>query len=432
MSSYMNEIVNVTSTNPSSVVTGKANSAAKTAVGGAVQTGSSDDAVESTDIDQSFSESLSKVNTPTDTEKHDQDAGEGGKVLPNSAETDEQVANDDPLSLASVIETVLNDTEQSSTEVGTAGIPLPEGQMTSQEEAQLHSSYMLADADDAATRIPVDTIVKGEVKANQLSSSMQSTSILQNVAPEITKSESAKISSRITSTNNETLELSQLNLDDPDLNLDKKLYSVSSKQTASTGLPTQQLQMLNEIQGSLSQRLEATPVTSRFDSAGMPLTQAANASPLNIQSTPLHSELSEPFNSPNWSKAMGKQIVWMANQNIKAAEIRLNPANLGPVEVRLEINDDQINVALSSRHATVREAMEMTMPKLREMLENDGLNLADSNISHQSFAEQREQHAENEGADKIGHHLPQFEHEGVTDNVVIQKTTSTSMVDYFI
>ena len=49
-----------------------------------------------------------------------------------------------------------------------------------------------------------------------------------------------------------------------------------------------------------------------------------------------------------------------------------------------------MNVAFTSRHAVVREAMEQAMPRLREMLDSNGLSLAESNVSDQSFAEQRE------------------------------------------
>jgi len=430
----MNELVNVTNSNNSaSVAAGKSHDTSKTAIGGALQADRSGDAEESTNKDHSFSESLSKVTAHNETEKHDSKSDESGKVLPDLDENSEQVANDDPSSLAAIIETVLNQAEPSS------DAAIAEKQIISQEAEQLHSSIIVADNDDTIKPIPTDTLVKGEVRASQLSSSMQSASILQKVAPEVVKSETATISPKLNTSNNEKLELPQLSTADQGLSQDKQQYSGLSKQSTLTGLPTQQLNILNEIQGSLSQRLEASPAASRIDTVSMPLTQAANASPLNaqsslsnIQSSPYLSEISEPFNSPAWSKAMGKQIVWMANQNIKAAEIRLNPANLGPVEVRLEINDDQINVALSSRHASVREAMEMTMPKLREMLENDGLNLSDSNISHQSFAEQREQQAENQDTGKVDHHLSHLDQESVTDNVVMQKMTSTSMVDYFI
>jgi flagellar hook-length control protein FliK len=83
----------------------------------------------------------------------------------------------------------------------------------------------------------------------------------------------------------------------------------------------------------------------------------------------------------------------MVQQNISSAEIRLNPANLGPIEVRIDMTDDKVNVSLTSSHAVVREAMELALPKLREMFDANGLNLAGTDISQHSFAEQREQKA---------------------------------------
>jgi flagellar hook-length control protein FliK len=85
---------------------------------------------------------------------------------------------------------------------------------------------------------------------------------------------------------------------------------------------------------------------------------------------------------------MGKQVLWMVNQNISRAEIRLNPANLGPIEVRIDMDNDQVNVAFTSRHAEVREAVEQALPRLREMLEEKGLNLSDADVSQHSFTDQ--------------------------------------------
>ncbi|MGB5275869.1 MAG: flagellar hook-length control protein FliK [Gammaproteobacteria bacterium] len=98
--------------------------------------------------------------------------------------------------------------------------------------------------------------------------------------------------------------------------------------------------------------------------------------------------ITETFGKADWGQGMGKQILWMVNQNISRAEIRLNPANLGPLEVRIDMDNDQVNVAFTSRHADVREAVELALPRLREMLGDKGLNLADANISQHSFAEQ--------------------------------------------
>ena len=144
--------------------------------------------------------------------------------------------------------------------------------------------------------------------------------------------------------------------------------------------------------------------------------------------------IAETFGRPDWNQGMGKQVLWMANQNIRTAELRLNPAHLGPIEVRIEMEDDQINLAFTSRNAVVREAVEQAMPRLREMFEESGLNLADTDVSQQSFAEQRSQQA----ADYSNHRAGSFP--GQADPVSAESTTVTEqvragnagLVDYYI
>jgi flagellar hook-length control protein FliK len=105
-------------------------------------------------------------------------------------------------------------------------------------------------------------------------------------------------------------------------------------------------------------------------------------------SIPGQTTLAETFGKPEWGQGLGRQVLWMANQNMHSAEMRLNPAHLGPIEVRIKMDDDQVSVAFNSQHAVVREALETAIPRLREMFESNGMNLSNADISHQSFAEQ--------------------------------------------
>jgi flagellar hook-length control protein FliK len=98
--------------------------------------------------------------------------------------------------------------------------------------------------------------------------------------------------------------------------------------------------------------------------------------------------VSENMGHPEWGQGLGRQMLWMVNQNMRSAEMRLNPANLGPIEVRIEMDDDRVSVAFNSRHAVVREAIELAIPRLREMFDANGMNLTHTDVSHQSFAEQ--------------------------------------------
>lgn len=92
---------------------------------------------------------------------------------------------------------------------------------------------------------------------------------------------------------------------------------------------------------------------------------------------------------PGWDQALGERVLWAANQKFQGAEIKLNPAHLGPVEVRVQLHNDQAQISFTAQHATTRDALEAALPRLREMFSASGYNLVDVNVSQHSFAEQR-------------------------------------------
>ena len=95
------------------------------------------------------------------------------------------------------------------------------------------------------------------------------------------------------------------------------------------------------------------------------------------------------FNQPGWGEEIGERIRWLVNHNIQTAELRLNPPHLGPIEIRVSLQNDQMNVMFTSHHAAVREALESAVPRLREMFGNSGLELTNVDISQHSFSDQR-------------------------------------------
>jgi flagellar hook-length control protein FliK len=77
-------------------------------------------------------------------------------------------------------------------------------------------------------------------------------------------------------------------------------------------------------------------------------------------------------------------------------ELKLNPAHLGPIEVRVQMQNDQAQVSFVAQHGPVRDALEAALPRLREMFTAKGFNLVDVNVSQHSFAEQQ-RHARTAG-----------------------------------
>ena len=96
-----------------------------------------------------------------------------------------------------------------------------------------------------------------------------------------------------------------------------------------------------------------------------------------------------PLMSPLFADRFAEQVTILVDHGIKQAQLSLNPPELGPIQVRITLSEDEASVQFASHHGVVREAMLDALPKLREMLESAGFRLSDSGVSAQ--LPQREQ-----------------------------------------
>jgi len=136
-----------------------------------------------------------------------------------------------------------------------------------------------------------------------------------------------------------------------------------------------------------------------------------------------------PVNSSEWGQAMSQRIMWLANRGISSAELQLNPRDLGPVDVRINVTGEQTSVQFSSPNAAVREALESSVVRLREMMESSGLDLADVNVSDQSQSEHAEADAGNASAGSES--AEKDELEGVAESGVTQVIETDGLVDFY-
>ena len=105
---------------------------------------------------------------------------------------------------------------------------------------------------------------------------------------------------------------------------------------------------------------------------------------------PLRLEIAMPLATPGWDQQLGQRVVWMSNQHGQIAELRINPPDLGPVEMRLTLDQggQQASLQFSSPHAAVRETIENAMPRLREMMADAGIALGNTTVSGESLPRQ--------------------------------------------
>src|SRR5471032_2551663 len=127
------------------------------------------------------------------------------------------------------------------------------------------------------------------------------------------------------------------------------------------------LQTLNQVNAaamaSPSATVSSTPTTTSLVSApGVP-------------------QLSAQLGSPEWQQQLGQQVMMFNRQGQQTAELRLNPQDLGSIQISMKIEDGQAQMNFVSGHSGVRAALEAAMPQLRTSLADSGINLSQSNVS---------------------------------------------------
>lgn len=119
------------------------------------------------------------------------------------------------------------------------------------------------------------------------------------------------------------------------------------------------------------------------------LTTEMMSAPKPVETRMENLSIPKPISHPGWGRDLGEHIIWMNNKDISAAEIKLNPVHLGPISVRIDVSqDNQTSILFTAQHAETKEALEASLPRLKEMLQGQQLNLVNVNISQNSGSNQ--------------------------------------------
>ncbi|RWS67217.1 flagellar hook length control protein FliK [Enterobacter cloacae] len=101
--------------------------------------------------------------------------------------------------------------------------------------------------------------------------------------------------------------------------------------------------------------------------------------------------LSQPLGTHEWQQSLSQHITLFTKQGQQTAELRLHPEDLGQVQISLKLDDNQAQLQMVSAHSHVRAALEAALPVLRTSLAENGIQLAQSSVSSESFAGQQQQ-----------------------------------------
>lgn len=110
---------------------------------------------------------------------------------------------------------------------------------------------------------------------------------------------------------------------------------------------------------------------------------------------------------------LGARMQVMLRDGVRKAHIQLQPAELGRLQVTISTEGDQARVAFLADAGATRDAIEQSLPRLREMLEQNGLQLAQSDVGQRGF--QREESRPDGAADARGAELSATAEEACAD-----------------
>jgi len=171
----------------------------------------------------------------------------------------------------------------------------------------------------------------------------------------------------------------------------QKAFSPLIRQ-ADAGIEAGQIGRVLEQFTALSPKPTATPTVSTTLST-TPLSQTGSVT------TPQLS-IDVPIQDQRWQKAFSQRVVWSVG-NVQSAQLRLNPAELGRIDIQVNVDNDKANVVFTAQHGVVKDSIEQALPKLREMLAEQGVELENVEIFQDNLNQQQAGN-DNDGAQQRG------------------------------
>lgn len=126
---------------------------------------------------------------------------------------------------------------------------------------------------------------------------------------------------------------------------------------------------------------EAAPELSGATLRAAPHAAFATLAALHEAAAP---KLAPQVGTTAWNQALGEKIVWMAGAAQQTATLTLNPPNMGPLQVVINLSNDQATANFFSAQPEVRQALEAAFPRLREMMNEAGIELGQATVSSET------------------------------------------------
>jgi flagellar hook-length control protein FliK len=177
----------------------------------------------------------------------------------------------------------------------------------------------------------------------------------------------------------------------------------ATSNTASAFLMTQRVAMNSE------QSLFSSAADKPHDSSGIPTAGSSDASLAAAQasttqvatpsgsagSTVTSASVPYQMGSDAWRADVSSHVLYFSQQDISSAELHLNPAHLSPLNISISVDNNQTSIAFNAAHEATRQAMQDSLPQLREMFQAHGIALGQTTVGDSSAGSAQQQNSNN-------------------------------------
>ncbi len=151
----------------------------------------------------------------------------------------------------------------------------------------------------------------------------------------------------------------------------------------------------------LQQITETTPVTGSVGHT------VGHSAAITTGNTTLLS--ARPAETPGWQPPLAlsepaaaqqikDRVMVQIQHKLQTVEVQLHPEELGSMQIKLNLQQDQLSVQFVVQQGAAKEALEQQMPKLRELLEQQGIALSEGQVEQRQSGSQQEQHTHRQGS----------------------------------
>ena len=161
-------------------------------------------------------------------------------------------------------------------------------------------------------------------------------------------------------------------------NAPKRQLAPAASEHHVPGLDAKQLYgPLRAAVGSATRQEPNVPAPSPTVSPATP-PMSSTASPLDVPALVAPDPAMPP---PRWSEMLSTRIRWMVDHKMSEARVKLHPPELGALEIKVSVVDDKTYVQMIAQQSAARDAIAQSLPRLREVLAEGGMDLGGATVS---------------------------------------------------